>query len=159
MEWLFPWLLLLHVLGAIVAFGPAFTFPIIGAMGGGEPQHANFATRVTYTVSRRLVIPVALTMAVTGAAMIGIRGYNLASPSLRWLGIAIALYVVALAFSFFVNLPTAARIIDLTSTPPAGGPPPELAMLVRRVRLGGVLLIVLIVTIATLMVVKPGFGG
>ena len=48
MDWsaLFPWLLFLHVLGAIVAFGPTFAFSFIGAMGGAEPQHANFATRV-----------------------------------------------------------------------------------------------------------------
>ena len=33
MAWLFPFLLFLHVLGAIVAFGPTFAFSITGAMG------------------------------------------------------------------------------------------------------------------------------
>ena len=51
--WLFPCVLFLHVLGAIIAFGPTFAFPIIGAMGGAEPQHANFATRVTARISER----------------------------------------------------------------------------------------------------------
>jgi len=55
MDALFPWLLFLHVLGAIVAFGPTFSFAIIGAAGGAEPQHANFATRVSHLVSSRLV--------------------------------------------------------------------------------------------------------
>ena len=36
LAWVIPWLLFLHVLGAIVAFGPSFAFPIIGAMGGAE---------------------------------------------------------------------------------------------------------------------------
>jgi hypothetical protein len=159
--WLFPWMLLLHVLGAIVAFGPTFAFPIIGAMGGREPGHANFATRATYTISRRLVIPVALTMAVTGGAMILIRGYNLTSASLLWLDVAIVVYALAVAFAVFVNLPTAARIIEMTSAPPPSGvgPSPELRALSRRVQQGSVLLIVLIVSIATLMVVKPGFAG
>ena len=40
--------LFLHVLGAIVAFGPTFAFSFIGASGGAEPQHANFATRVSH---------------------------------------------------------------------------------------------------------------
>ena len=47
LDGLFPYLLFLHVLGAIVAFGPTFAFPFIGALGGAEPQHANFATRVS----------------------------------------------------------------------------------------------------------------
>jgi hypothetical protein len=162
MAWLFPWMLLLHVLGAIIAFGPAFAFPLIGASAAREPQHANFATRVTYRISRGLVIPVALTMAITGGAMIGIRGYNLADRALLWLDVAIVLYVIALAFSIFVNLPRVARVIELTSAPPppgAGGPPPAVAALVRQVQLGGILLLLLVVSIATLMVVKPGFGG
>ncbi len=59
MGWLFPWLLFLHVLGAIIAFGPTFAFPIIGAMGGKEPQHANFATRAAHLVGQRLDEPLA----------------------------------------------------------------------------------------------------
>jgi uncharacterized membrane protein len=162
MQWLFPWMLLLHVLGAIVAFGPTFAFPLIGATAAREPQHANFATRLTYVISRRLVVPVALTLAVTGAAMIGIRGYNLANRALLWLDVAIVLYVIALAFSVFVNLPRVARLIETTSAPPppgASGPPPAVRTLIRQVQTGGLLLMVLIVSIATLMVVKPGFGG
>jgi uncharacterized membrane protein len=162
MAWLFPWMLLLHVLGAIVAFGPTFAFPLIGASAAGEPQHANFATRVTYTISRRLVVPVALTLAITGGAMIAIRGYNLADRALLWLDVAIALYVIALAFSIFVNLPRVARLIEMTSAPPppgAAGPPPAIAALIRQVQLGGMLLMVLVISIATLMVVKPGFAG
>ena len=47
--------------GAIVAFGPTFAFATIGAMGGAEPQHANFATRVSHTISSRLVYPIGIT--------------------------------------------------------------------------------------------------
>ena len=38
MNWLLFWLVL-HVLGAILAFGPTYTFPIIGAMARQAPQH------------------------------------------------------------------------------------------------------------------------
>ena len=72
--WLFPWLLFLHVLGAIVAFGPTFAFPIIGAMGGKEPQHANFATRISQSVSARLVYPIGITLPITGALIILVSG-------------------------------------------------------------------------------------
>ena len=45
--------LLLHIGGAIVAFGPTFAFPLIGSMGAAEPQHANFALRINERISSR----------------------------------------------------------------------------------------------------------
>ena len=53
---LFPWLLLLHVLAALIAIGPNFAYATIRGMGRKEPQHANFATRVSHEISDRLVI-------------------------------------------------------------------------------------------------------
>ena len=158
LAWLFPWLLFLHVLGAIVAFGPSFAFPFIGAMGGSEREHANFATRVSYMISRRLVVPIALTMPVTGFGMILVAGLDLSSRAYWWLGIAIVLYVVAIAFAIGVNWPSIRRVIELTSAPPGpDGPAAELPGLIARVKRGGQLLAVLIVVITFLMVVKPQF--
>jgi hypothetical protein len=157
--WLFPWLLFLHVLAAIVAFGPTFGFPIIGAMGGKEREHANFATRVSLVLSRRLVLPLALTMPVTGAGMILVASIDLASRAYWWLGIAIVLYAIAIAVALTINVPTAARIVELTAGPPpaGGGPPAELPALIKRVQLGGKVNTVIIVAIVLLMVVKPQF--
>jgi hypothetical protein len=160
MGWLFPWLLYLHILGAILAFGPTFAFPIIGAMGGKEPQHANFAIRASHAVSNRLVEPLALSMAVTGVGLILVTGRNLAERSNWWLGIAIVLYASALTFAIAVQNRNVGRIISLTSGPPppgASGPPPEVPALVKRVQRGGMLLALLVVVIVFLMVVKPQF--
>ncbi|HET9457408.1 MAG TPA: DUF2269 family protein [Candidatus Limnocylindrales bacterium] len=160
LDWLFPWLLFLHVLGAIVAFGPSFAFPIIGAMGGGEPQHANFATRVSHSIADRLVYPIGITLPITGAAMMLVRGIDPSARANWWLGIAIVLYVIAYGYSFFYQRGIINRIIAMTSTPPppgAAGPPPELPPLVKRVQQGGMLLTVLLIAIILLMVVKPQF--
>lgn len=160
MDWLFPWLLFLHVLGAIVAFGPTFAFPIIGAMGGGEREHGNFATRVSHAIGSRLVYPIGLTLPITGAGMILVRGINLADRANWWLGLAIVLYAVAYGYSFFVQRGQVNRVIELTSGPPpagAGGPPPELPGLVSSIQRGGMMLTVLLVAIIFLMVVKPRF--
>ena len=162
MAWLFPWFLLLHVLGAVIAFGPTFSFSIIGAMGGKEPQHVNFATRVTHTISDRLTIPLALTMPVTGALMILVAGIDLASARYRWLGAAIVLYVVVLAYSVLVQRRAVERVIELTSAPPpagATGPSPDLLAGIKRVQRGGMALGLGIVLIVFLMVVKPGMSG
>ena len=157
---LVPWLLFLHVLGAIVAFGPTFAFSFIGAAGGKEPQHANFGTRVSELISMRLVYPIGITLPITGAAIILIRGIDLSARPYWWLGIAIVLYVIAYGYSFFVQRRHVERVIELTASPPppgASGPPPELLARVAQIQRGGMALGILLVLIVLLMVVKPQF--
>ena len=158
MTWLFPWLLFLHVLGAIVAFGPTFTFPIIGAMGGAEPQHANFATRVTHALTDKRVLPVGITLPITGLAMMAVVAVNPFERTHWWLALGIVLYAIAYSYGFFVQRKKVERVIEITSSPPppgASGPPLELKALVRRIQLGGMGMGILILTIVFLMVVKP----
>jgi uncharacterized membrane protein len=160
MEALFPLLLFLHVLGAIVAFGPTFAFSIIGAAGGAEPQHANFGTRVSHTISSRLVYPIGITLPITGFAMMAIRQINPFERTYWWLAISIVLFFIAYGYSYFVQRPIVDQVIEMTSAPPppgATGPPPQLVALVKRVQRGGMLLGVLLVAIVFLMVVKPQF--
>lgn len=160
MSWLFPWLLFLHVLGAILAFGPTFSFSIIGALASKEPQHANFATRAMHTVGNRLVEPLAISMAVTGVGLILVTGRNLADRSNWWLGIAIVIYAIVLTYSLAVQNRNVARIISLTSAPPppgASGPSPELPPIVRRVQRAGMFMGLAVIVIVFLMVVKPQF--
>lgn len=163
---LVPWFMVLHVLGAIIAFGPTFSFVIIGGLGGGEPMHGNFATRVSEAITTRRVIPVGLTMPVTGIGLIWSVGIDPFAAGERWLAAGIVLYTVALTYALVVQLPTVRRIVALTSGPPPGtppapppsGPPPGLMDAVRKVQRGGLLLSGLIVAITFLMVVKPDLG-
>jgi uncharacterized membrane protein len=160
LAWLFPYLLFLHVLGAIAGFGPSFVFPIVGAMGGAEREHGNFAIRVSQSIAGRLVYPIGITLPITGALLILVSGRDLSARDNWWLGIAIVLYVIAYGYSFFVQRKTVERIIEMTSAPPppgATGPPPELMTNVKRVQRGGMLLTVLLLAIIFLMVLKPQF--
>lgn len=158
---LFPWFLFAHVLGAIAAFGPSYSMPIIGRMGGAEPQHANFATRVGLALAKQRVWPLALLQGVTGVGLI-ITG-NVDLTRSLWLGVAIILYVIALGYSYLVQVPTVKKIIEMTSTPPPppapgaapSGPPPALVALIKRSQQGGMLLAGLVAVIVFLMVVKP----
>ena len=162
LTWLFPYILFAHVIGAIAAFGPVFAFPIIGAMGGLEPQHGNFATRVSATISDKLVVPLAILQGVTGVLLIVISGRDLMDPSSRWLILGIVLYAVAIGYALFIQKRHVRRIIELTSAPPppdAKGPPAGLMEEVKAVQRGGMFLAALIVTIVFLMVVKPSLGA
>ncbi len=148
---LVPWLLFVHVLTAIVAFGPTFAFPIIGAMAGKEPQYANFATRVSEAIEHKMVLPLALTMPVSGVFLIWSAKIDLLAA--RWLLLAIVLYAVALSYVILVQNPAVGRIIELSGqTPP---PLPELGAAVKKVQQGGMLITVLVVAIVLLMAVKP----
>src|SRR5688500_15041592 len=134
MAWLFPYLLFLHVLGAIVAFGPTFSFSIMGAMGGAEPQHGNFATRVSSAITSKRVLPIGITLPITGLAMIAVVCVSPLERDRWWLALGIVLYLIAYGYGFFVQRPLVARVIELTSSPPPPGascPPPELMALVK----------------------------
>ena len=158
LSWTFPWLLFLHVLGAIVAFGPTFAFSFIGAAGGAEPQHANFATRVSHTLQSRLVLPIGITLPITGLAIIAVRNINPLERPWWWLALAIVIYLATYGYGFFVQRKLVERVIEITSTPPppgATGPPPELPPIVARIQRGGMAMGLGIVTIVFLMVVKP----
>ncbi|MEO8462732.1 MAG: DUF2269 family protein [Chloroflexota bacterium] len=161
---LFPWILWLHIFGAIVAFGPTFAFSVIGGMGGKEPMHANFATRVTEKIERGIVLPLAAVQGLTGLALLLMSGRNLTVSTNYWLGVAIVLYLIALGFSYFGQLRRVEALVHLSSTPPPApasgvapsGPPPALLAAVKAVQQGGIFLTVMIVSIIFLMVVKPG---
>ena len=116
MDWrdLVPWLLFLHVLAAIVAIGPNFAYSTIRALGQGEPQHGNFATRVSHAISARLVYPIGLVIPATGIAMILILGLDLTARAFWWLDAAIVIYSGVYLYSFFVQRRIVEQIIELT---------------------------------------------
>ena len=162
MDWVLAILLFLHIMGAIVAFGPLFAFMVLGPMSGREPQHANFAVRFQSRVSRRLVLPLAIFQGVTGLLIVWRANIDiLATP---WLMVAIVLYLIALTIAFAVLIPTASKIIEATSgppptpqpgSPPPSGPPPHVVALVKRARMFSMINATLIVIIVFLMVTKP----
>ena len=150
---MFQLFLFLHVLGAIIAFGFGFTAPVFGKMAAAEPQHGPFFIRSAKRVSDTILIPAALSMAVTGVLLIatGVHG-----PRELWLGVAIAIYIVAILVVLFVQRPTFVRLITLTSTSPGpGGPNPEVPRLLARARRVGYGLTATVVVIVFLMVTKP----
>ena len=153
MTWV-PWLLFLHIFGAILAFGPGFAFAFFGAAAGREPQHANFTLRTTKFIADRMVTPLAILQGVTGVGLILAEGIDLLNA--KWLLVGIVLYAAALYIALGLNLPNLRRLIELTSTPPGpGGPPPELPARAARSRQYGAAMGGLVAIIVFLMVVKP----
>ena len=158
MNWLLFWLLL-HIAAAIIAFGPTFVFPIIGSMIEKSPQNAHFAMELNHKIERGLVIPVALTMLVSGTGLIFAAGINLLKTT--YLVVAIILYLIALGIAIFNQVPATTKLIELTATgpppgAPPGPPPPQVQALINRAKYGGMMLTALLLIIIFLMVIKPG---
>ena len=122
-----------------------------------EPQHANFFARTQLATAMRLVTPAAISMAITGVLMIGVRGWTDDRRHAQWLTVAIVLYVDR--DRVLGRRPGAGRAEDggthrdaaRARDPAAAGAPRDREAL----RLGGMFLSVLVVIIVFLMVVKP----
>jgi hypothetical protein len=160
-NWLVALFLVLHVGGAIIAFGPTFVFPLIGGMSGKEPMHTNFALRLGELIEKRLVLPLAVFQAITGVGLIWSLSLNVFDGAPWWLIIGIVLYVIAMGIAFGNQLPVTSKLIEATKNPPPppppgapapAGPPPHIAALVRRSQMGGMILTVLLLVIIVLMV-------
>src|SRR5690348_898615 len=118
MNWFLFWLFL-HVTAAVIAFGPIFVFPIVGTLVTQMPQHIRFATELNHRIEQRLVLPLALSMLVSGSGLIWTANIDFFHSG--YLIVAVALYLTAVAIAFRVLLPTTARLVHLTEQMPAGG--------------------------------------
>ena len=153
-----PLFLFLHVMGAILAFGPTFAYSIMGSMAGKEPQHANFSSRQVAAIGNKLVYPLAIFQGITGSSYDRPEHQPQSQP---WLVAGIILYLIALVYALTVQRNALHHLIEMTLTPPPPGtppgpPPPEVMATVKKIQRGGMFLGILIVVIVFLMVVKPG---
>ena len=157
MPWLGSLFLFLHIGGAIVAFGPTIAFPIIGARAAKEPMHGNFTLRVSEFITERVVEPGAIFVFLMGVGLIVTRGYDLVED--LWVTTSIVLFIITLAFSYFVQLRTIRAMIAMTNQPPPPdappGPPPGFVSLSRRAARGGAFMTLMLFAILALMVFKP----
>jgi uncharacterized membrane protein len=153
-NWLLFWLFL-HIAAAIIAFGPSFVFPLMEPALKTRPAGLGFAMLLSEKMERGLIIPVALTMAVSGTGLIFSAGLNFLKNG--WLLASIGLYVIALCIALLNQVPTTAKLVALTGeTGPQGPPGDEILALLRRNKIGGIILAVLLLSIIFLMVVRPG---
>ena len=153
MNWVIFWLCI-HIIAAVIAFGPTFTFPLIGALVQKMPGHMHFAMELNEVITRRLVFPLAVMMGVSGTGLIIAANVNIFKST--YLLVAIALYLLAMGIAIGVELPTGAKLARLTADMPAGPPSGEIMGLVARARNGGIVLTILFFAIVLLMIIKPG---
>ncbi|MDP9265182.1 MAG: DUF2269 domain-containing protein [Chloroflexota bacterium] len=148
-------LLLIHALGAIVGFGPAFAFAVLGPMAGkAGPQGGIAIMEAMLRLERRLVLPVAaFFQPLSGVALIFVAGYSNAFFSHYWLWVAILIYIGTFYLAIFVQTPLLEKMIHMAK---AGPPTPEFMATAKRTQTFGPIITMSLVVIIILMVVKPG---
>jgi uncharacterized membrane protein len=165
----FNFVLLLHILSAIIGFGAVFLNGLYAAQakanrgpGGLAISEANY--KVT-SVAEKLIYAVP----ILGIILVLMSKDNYFKFSQAWVSAALALYIIGLGISHAVMIPGHRRINTLlrdmvgAGAPPAGaaaaGPPPqavEIEEIGKRMAVAGLALDVLLIVIVYLMVFKPG---
>jgi hypothetical protein len=157
---LFTLFLWLHIMSAIIAFGPTFSYPIMGMMVAKEPQHGLFVIKLQESVAMKLTYPIgAVVLPLAGIGMIWKLGGLSWLLDTHWLLAGIGVYVVAMGYSMAVQHPTGTKLMHALEKMPPGpppegstGPPPEVAALVKKLQFGGMFLTAMLITIMVIMV-------
>ena len=158
MNWFLFWLFL-HILAAVIAFGPIFVFPVIGTLAAKEPKHIRFALELNHRIESRLVLPLAASMLVSGSGLIWSATINFFQTP--YLIVAVALYLAAMTIALTILLPNTQKLLRLAAMVPegiemTGPPPPPVMALIRQNQMFGGLLTVLFLVIIFLMIIQPG---
>ena len=148
-------LLLIHVAGAIIGFGPTFTFAILGPMAGkAGPQGGLALLEAMHAIERKLTVPVAMGFQpLSGLALIFVSGYNVNFFSHYWLWIALVIYAIAFYLAIVLQNGRLERLIAIGK---AGPPTAEFIATAKKVAQTGPIIIAMLVVIIILMVTKPG---
>ena len=126
-------------------------------MAGREPQHANFSARQVEAIGHKLVYPLAIFQGVTGVLLIIASGRDLGERALA--GPRDHPVRDHAIYALTVQRMALHHLIEMTSTPPAAGSPPnpEIPATVKKIQRGGMAMGLAVVIIVFLMVVKPTF--
>jgi hypothetical protein len=158
--WFHFWLYL-HIMAVIVAFGPTFAFPLMGAYASKHVEHAPAVAHLTDLIERRMTLPIGVAVPLLGTALIYTGHFDLWKS--EWLVIAIVLYTIAYLFALLVQSKNGAALIKAIAALPPGppppgvtGPPPEIAAITKKLQMGGMILTQMVTIIALLMVWRPG---
>jgi uncharacterized membrane protein len=152
------WLLVLHVLGAVVALGFSLSYAFwIGRGEAAGPGERAFALRTVSWIDRRATTPAYVLQGVTGIALVGVTTWDRLTQT--WLAVSIGLYVGLTVLAIVAFAPAHRAQTALAERAAAGEDVEEAyAAAGARSRRWGVLVTLLTVAIVVLMVWKPGQG-
>ena len=155
----FAVLITIHILGAIVGIGPAFSFGVIGMVNEKAGEGATLALlQVMHTIERFMLAPtVRFLQWGSGVLLIFNRGLNNGFFAWRhaWLIAGILIYVGMLVLGEVVSVPSARKMLALAEQ---GAPKAEVLAAGAPLKMVGPFFPLATITITILMIWKPGSG-
>lgn len=152
----FELLLLIHIAGAIIGFGPTYAFAVLGPLSGKlEGPQSLGALKGIVAIEKKLVFPVATVIQpLTGVLLIFESGRNNNFFANEWLWIALIIYIAMYYIGTFVQIPAVEKLIAAAESGAAGTP--EFMNLVAKTKRFGPMLTIGLTIIVFLMITKPG---
>jgi uncharacterized membrane protein len=139
----------IHVVAAIIGFGATFSYPVIQLVAERRGLLAVATGLETIlTISRRVAVPAAVVVGLTGIYQLIDGPYSLGD---LWLGAGFVLYLAVMVVAVAYLAPAYARARAAAER----GSQTEYAEAIRGTRIVGPVLAAAIVAIAVLMEVKP----
>ena len=155
---LYDYVLAIHIMAIVVAFGVVFAYPIMFVVAGREdPRGVPLLHRIEYTTERWLVNPGLLVVLLAGVYLAS-KGHHWSEFFVQW---GLAAVVVIGAVLGAVMIPTAKRAEALAARDlaVASGEAVELSeeyrAAVRRLTIAGSLLTLLVLVTILFMAIKP----
>ena len=164
----YEFVLVLHILCAIVGFGAVFLNGIYGQQMKTRLQSGRVAEAIGIYEANSKVSQIGeyfiYAVFVLGFALLGLSD-SVIEFSQTWLWLSVVIYVLAIGLSHGVLMPAVKRMGVLmhemaAGPPPVGGPPPqaaEMAAIGKKLGVVGPILDLSMIAVLFLMVYKPGF--
>jgi uncharacterized membrane protein len=148
-------LLVLHVLGAVVALGFSLSYGFWVRRGEADGvQGRAFALRTISWIDQRITTPAFIAQAVTGLLLVATLDWDLLRRA--WLEVSLAIYVLLTVFAIAVYAPAFRRQREIAERIAAGGgDEAEYAAASAKATGWGVVVTALTLVIVVLMVWKP----
>jgi uncharacterized membrane protein len=154
----YDWVLGVHIIGVVLAFGWTFALPLMFAVAArSDPRSVPLLHRIEYTATRWLLNP-ALTVVLGAGIFMAIDGHHWGDFFVQW-GIGAIVVLGALAGSVMIPLSKRAEQAALADVLAAGGEPPQPSeayrAIVRRLQLWGSAMWLLVLATVLIMAAKP----
>jgi uncharacterized membrane protein len=148
-------LLVLHVLGAVVALGFSLSYGLWVRRGEADGvQGRAFALRTISWIDRRVTTPAYVAQLVTGLLLVATIDWDLLRQA--WLEVSLGIYVLLTVLAITVYAPAFRRQRDIAARVERGdATEPEYAAAASKATAWGVVVTALTLVIAVLMVWKP----
>ena len=147
-------ILVIHVIAAILGFGVIAAFPLLGLAARQSRAHAAILGPMIVLIKRRIIYPAAGIQLITGLILIWTLHISLTQNA--WLGASIVLFLIVLGVATGAVAPLERRLTAIVQSGTGSELSADATALMDKVRNYNVFVLAGLLVIIVLMVWQPG---